>query len=104
MAMPKPIIVTTGCAKKCTGPNSAVRRRMPSAPPMVRPPMMAGRAAAMAPPNTKKRTTATSGTMANSARFWSVPIVPVSSLASGSMPASLMFPPLTLRRSGATDW
>ncbi len=75
---------------------------MPKAPPMVRPPMIAGRAAATAPPNTKNRTTATSGTMASSARFWSVPMVPVSSLASGLRPASLMSPPLTCCRAGST--
>ncbi len=104
MAMPRPISVTTGWAKKCTGMNSAKMRMMPSAPAIVRPPMMAGSVAAMTPPKTKNSTTATSGIAATSARFWSSPMVPVSSLASGCRPASLMLPSLILSRSGSTAW
>ena len=85
--MPSPISVTTGWAKKCTGMNSAIRRMMPSAPAMVRPPMIPGSAAAITVPNTKNSTTQTSGMAATSARFWSSPMVPVSSLASGCRPA-----------------
>ena len=67
---------------------------MPSAPAMVRPPMRPGRAAAITPPNTKNSTTQTNGMAATSARFWSSPMVPVSSLASGCRPASWMLPSL----------
>ncbi len=88
MAIPRPISVTTGWAKKCTGVMSATSRMMPSEPRMDRPPMMAGRLAATTPPNTKNSSTATRGMAATSARFWSSPMVPVSSLASGCSPAS----------------
>lgn len=64
--------------------------------------MIAGRAAAITVPNTKNSTTATSGMAATSARFWSSPMVPVSSLASGLRPASRMSPPLTCCSSGST--
>ena len=66
--MPRPMRVTTGWAKKCTGATSATRRMMPSAPRMDSPPMMAGRLAATTPPNTKNSRTATSGMAATSAR------------------------------------
>ena len=42
-----------------------------------------GQAAATTPPKTKNSTTATSGSASTSARCWSLPMVPVSSLASG---------------------
>ena len=67
--MPRPISVTTGWAKKCTGVMSAIRRMMPSDPRMDSPPMMAGRLAATTPPKTKNNSTATSGMAATSARF-----------------------------------
>ena len=68
MAMPRPISVTTGWAKKCTGVKSAMIRMIPSAPRIDRPPMMAGSEAAMTPPKTKNNSTATSGMAATSAR------------------------------------
>ena len=49
--------------------------------------MMAGRLAATTPPKTKNSSTATRGMAATSARCWSSPMVPVSSLASGCRPA-----------------
>ena len=66
--------------------------------------MMAGKLAATTPPKTKNSTTATSGMAATSARFWSSPMVPVSSLASGLSPASWMSPSLTFFRSGSMAW
>ena len=93
MAMPRPISVTTGWAKKCTGITSARSRMIPSAPAIVRPPTIAGRLAATTPPKTKNSTTATSGIASTSPRFWSSPMVPVSSLASGCRPASLTSTP-----------
>ena len=68
IAMPRPISVTTGWAKKCTGMNSASRRMMPREPAMVRPPTITGRLAAITPPNTKNSTTMTSGTPSSSPR------------------------------------
>ena len=91
--MPRPISVTTGWAKKCTGATSATSRMMPSAPRIDSPPMMAGRLAATTPPKTKNSSTATNGMAATSARRWSSPIVPVNSLASGCRPASFTSTP-----------
>ena len=56
---------------------------MPSAPAMVRPPMMAGQAGRDHAAEDEEQHDATSGMAATSARFWSSPMVPVSSLASG---------------------
>ena len=99
MAIPRPISVTTGWAKKCTGVTVAMSRMMPSEPRMDRPPMMAGRLAAITPPKTKKRSTATRGMAANSARCWSSPMVPVSSLANGCRPACFTSIPSMLKLS-----
>ena len=99
MAIPSPIRVTTGWAKKCTGVNSAISRMMPSEARMDRPPMMAGRLAATTPPNTKNSSTATSGIAATSARFWSSPMVPVNSLARGCKPACFTSMPSMLKLS-----
>ncbi len=101
MAIPSPISETTGWAKKCTGPNIAANRRMPSAPAMLSPPTMAGRPAATAPPNTRNKTTVTSGSARTSMRRWSVAMVPVNALAIGSRPASSTVPPSSFCRSGA---
>ena len=68
---------------------------------MLRPPTITGREAAITPPNTKKSTTATSGSASTSIRFWSVAMVPVSALAIGSRPASWTLPPLSFCRSGS---
>ena len=57
-----------------------------------RPPTITGRPPATTPPNTKNSTTATSGSASTSARFWSLPMVPVSSLATGCRPASSTLP------------
>ena len=63
--------------------------------------MMAGRLAATTPPKTKNSSTATSGMAATSARFWSSPMVPVSSVASGCRPASLTSTP-SMKKSLST--
>ena len=99
--MPRPISETTGWAKKCTGPNSAMSRSMPSAPAMLSPPTITGRTAAITPPNTKNNTMATRGSARTSMRFWSVAMVPVRALATGSSPASFTVPPSSFCRSGS---
>ncbi|SKV07602.1 Uncharacterised protein [Mycobacteroides abscessus subsp. abscessus] len=93
MAIPRPISVTTGWAKKCTGAKSVTNRMMPRAPAMVRPPTISGRPAAITPPKTKNNTTAMTGSDRTSMRCWSLPMVPVSSLATGCRPASWMSTP-----------